>query len=252
MKKAIVCFCALGALCLLCRAPALAQEMSMGMGGGDSEATTVSVSAIIGGSGGGGGSSEEENRTISHARSRITSTLAYDALELTVDAEPSATLTVGGVPLELALTAEDGTAQAFTASFIPWPDAAQADGGTEAEPTETALLLTAEAGATGSWTFPGATLRKMLKSGVSKLVLAAGERKLIRPTAGFLGGYHYDQWRSAGVAAKDIRYTVAADALPPLLRAAVNAESYPADADTESMLYYAGITSQGSGVNTIE
>ena len=52
------------------------------------------------------------------------------------------------------------------------------------------------------------------------------------------------------MAAKDIRYTVATDTLT--LQAAAGGESYQASANTEDMLYYAGIASQGSGVNNIE
>lgn len=265
MKKRMVCLCAVGALCLLMVAllpgvSAFAQDFGGMMGGGSSEESTVTATSVTGGGGGGGGSSGE-TRTVSHARSTTSTTTGYDALDLTVSSLPATELVVGGVSLDLTLRAEDGAALSYTVLLGHWQAASMAesipaesvpeDDASQSEETN-ALRVTAQDDGAASWTFNGRTLRKLNNSGVRWLVLTSGAQTLAVPTDGVLGGYTYDQWRSAGVANKDIQYTLAAGVDPPQLQATAAGESCLASANAGDMLYYAGIISQGSGVNHIE
>lgn len=265
MKKTDAWIASLGLLCLLAFAPlggpAAAADMPSGMSaaggasGGTSETSVVSATSVSGGSGFGGmGGSSEETRTVSHARSTTTSTTGYDALDLTVANAPAQALTVGGVALELTLTAENGEALSFTPTLTHLQSAPAAGDGDGSEPSGqvNALVLTAPADATGQWQFSGSVLRKLHNSGVAWLAFQEGERLTALPTEGFLGGYRYDRWRSSGIAAKDIGYAVTLGALPPQITAAAGGETYSVPPEKDGMLYSAGIYSNESGVNNLE
>lgn len=180
----------LTALMMTVALPAMAQDMGgMGSSGG------ISIVEYSTGRSSGSG----ESRTVSHARSATTSTISYDALELTLPSQPMTRLSLGGAALNLALSGDNAT---FTAELV----------GTAAADDQTGdqayvLVLTAS-GDNGVWQFDGQALRTLHNSGIAQLALRQGDAVLTLPTHGLLGGYAYDALKMAGVPGKGFAFAV--------------------------------------------
>lgn len=186
MKKVFAALCAL----LLMTASAYGEDLT-------AMSALSSTSGISSAGGMSSTGSSSDSRTISHARSTTSSTAPYNALSLTLGDNPMSQLVLGGISLNL--TVEGGE---FTAELISWEDAsASAD----------TLILTADAGV--SWRFDGQALQKLRDSGITQLVLQAGDNVIVLPTSGFLQGYGYDILKSSGFPDKAFTYAIAGSAI---------------------------------------
>jgi hypothetical protein len=171
------------------------------------------IAAGIGGMGGYGGygGMGGDGRTVSHASSDTSSTVAYEAVELTWEAVEMTVLTLGGEELDLAISrvTPDGSyigAASFTAELGAWQ--ILDDEGYDA------LILTAVTGEgeadTGDcayqWDFSGAAYKKLAASGIDYLILRVGDQLMAISTAGFTAGVRYNLLKSGGVASGEFHY----------------------------------------------
>ncbi|MDD3334383.1 MAG: hypothetical protein PHI98_02590 [Eubacteriales bacterium] len=187
---ALIAACLTSAVCTT----GLCQEMPSGVGGtmgGDNSVSVIDYST--GRSGGGDG------RSISHSRSDVTDTTPYNALALVLETAEDGTMLLGGQPLGIAVEGEADTA--YTASLGLFGE----NGYETVDSGANALWVSADAAQ--QWSFTGQTLKKLWDSGIDWLILVSGEQTAVIPTAEFLSGYKYQQWKASGIPSKDFLYS---------------------------------------------
>lgn len=205
----------------------------------------------FGGFGGFGGSGGGDSRTVSHSSSDDDSTTAYNAVDLTTDADEMSVLTLGGETLDLVITraAADESFEvvgdaAFTVDLAAW-------NGEEDSAYDTLVLSAITDGADDEyaflWDFSGSVYKKLSASGIDYLVLRVGERVTAISTAGFTGGARYNLLKANGVASKDFRYHVLMGVPQPdmKLNVDVDGETYSLTDDPASEMYYYDILAGG-------
>lgn len=189
-------------------------------------------------SGGGRGGS---SRTVYHSKSTVKSVVAYNAVELKVEQESMAQLTVGGETLDLELyhspflvTEEtDWERGTFTAEFATWNGDASGKVDT--------LVLKADDSAeeSSTWYFSGKMYKKLAASDIDYLVLQRGSQVTALSTAGFTAGIRYSMYRAAGLASGEFDYAVTmTDEGGFEMHVTVDGQRYPVSADTTSEFYY--------------
>jgi len=189
------------------------------------------------GGGGRGGSS----RTVYHSKSTVKSVVAYNAVELKVQQESMAQLTVGGEELDLELyhspflvTEEtDWERGTFTAEFASW-------NGDASGKVDTLVLKADDSTEESStWYFSGKMYKKLAASDIDYLVLQRGSQVTALSTAGFTAGIRYSMYRAAGLASGEFEYAVTmGDQGGFEMHVTVDGQRYPVSADTTSEFYY--------------
>ena len=166
-----------------------------------------------GGFGGGfsGGGSGGNSRTVSHSASSDSSTTAYNAVKLQVEAEAMSVLIVGDEQLNLSIQAPNAQDKAFQAQFVA---SLQSWNGQDGDDPDTLVLEAVTNGLSEEerdfvWTFDGGVYKKLAASGVDYLVLKVDDALTALSTAGFTAGSRYSLLKTQGVASRAFVYTIA-------------------------------------------
>jgi hypothetical protein len=165
--------------------------------------------AGMGGGGYGGYGGMSGGRTVSHASSDTSSTIAYEAVALQWEEAEMTVLTLGGEALALTVSRvlPDGSyveAASFAAELGAWRSLE--DEGYDS------LILTAVTGDEDGgdyayqWDFSGAVYKKLAASGIDYLILRADGQVMAFSTAGFTAGIRYNLLKSGGVASGEFHY----------------------------------------------